>query len=108
MDAKTLSVIMGHYSVSFTLDTYAHVLNGHKQEAVALLKDLFTAQPAPPQNFAYPLIITTQEDGLLFELPDFPQIRLEHTDSKAHSRRVPLRKTGVLPFTMPFCFRFAV
>lgn len=83
MDAKTLSVIMGHYSVSFTLDTYAHVLNGHKQEAVALLKDLFTAQPAPPQNFAYPLIITTQEDGLLFELPDFPQIRLEHADMAA-------------------------
>ena len=83
MDAKTLSVIMGHYSVSFTLDTYAHVLNGHKQEAVALLKDLFTAQPAPPQNFAYPLIITTQEDGLLFELPDFPQIRLENANMAA-------------------------
>jgi len=44
MDPKTLSEIMGHYSVSFTLDTYAHVLDGHKQEAVALLGDLFTAQ----------------------------------------------------------------
>lgn len=80
MDPKTLSVMMGHYSVSFTLDTYAHVLNGHKQEAVALLEDLFTAQPVQPQNFAYPLIITTQEDGLLFELPDFPEIRLENAD----------------------------
>jgi len=59
---------------------YAHVLNGHKQEAVALLEDLFTAQPVQPQNFAYPLIITTQEDGLLFELPDFPEIRLENAD----------------------------
>ena len=80
MDPKTLSVMLGHYSVSFTLDTYAHVLNGHKQEAVALLEDLFTAQPVQPQNFAYPLIITTQEDGLLFELPDFPEIRLENAD----------------------------
>lgn len=80
MDPKTLSVMMGHYSVSFTLDTYAHVLNGHKQEAVALLEDLFTAQPVQPQNFAYPLIITTQEEGLLFELPDFPEIRLENAD----------------------------
>lgn len=80
MDPKTLSVMMGHYSVSFTLDTYAHVLNGHKQEAVALLEDLFAAQPVQPQNFAYPLIITTQEDGLLFELPDFPEIRLENAD----------------------------
>ena len=62
------------------MDTYAHVLNGHKQEAVALLEDLFTAQPVQPQNFAYPLIITTQEDSLLFELPDFPEIRLENAD----------------------------
>ncbi|MCD8050576.1 MAG: site-specific integrase, partial [Clostridiales bacterium] len=27
MDEKTLSVLLGHYSVSFTLDTYAHVLD---------------------------------------------------------------------------------
>ena len=58
MDPKTLSEIMGHYSVSFTLDTYAHVLNGHKQEAVALLGDLFTAQP---QSTVYPLVVTTAD-----------------------------------------------
>lgn len=40
MDAKTLSVILGHYSVSFTLDTYAHVLNDHKREEMALMEEL--------------------------------------------------------------------
>ena len=75
MDPKTLSEIMGHYSVSFTLDTYAHVLDGHKQEAVALLGDLFTAQP---QSSVYPLVVTTEDDGLLlFDLIDFPDINAE-------------------------------
>ncbi|MCI1958124.1 MAG: site-specific integrase [Clostridia bacterium] len=37
MDSKTLSVIMGHFSVSFTLDTYAHVLNEHKKEHSTML-----------------------------------------------------------------------
>lgn len=32
MDKKVLSEILGHASVSFTLDTYAHVLNTFKRE----------------------------------------------------------------------------
>ena len=75
MDPKTLSEIMGHYSVSFTLDTYAHVLDGHKKEAVSLLGDLFIAQP---QSAVYPLVVTTEDDGLLlFDLIDFPDIDAE-------------------------------
>ena len=45
MDAKTLSVLLGHYSVAFTLDTYAHVLDDHKRENMALMAGLFQ-QPA--------------------------------------------------------------
>lgn len=41
MDAKTLSSILGHYSVSFTLDTYAHVLDPHKRENLNLLTSLY-------------------------------------------------------------------
>ena len=41
MDAKTLSVLLGHYSVAFTLDTYAHVLDDHKRENMALMAGLF-------------------------------------------------------------------
>jgi len=41
MDAKTLSVLLGHYSVSFTLDTYAHVLDSQKKDAMSLMEELF-------------------------------------------------------------------
>lgn len=78
MDAKTLSMILGHYSVSFTLDTYAHVLTDHKKEGMALMEDLYSMEPMV-QSFAYPVIITTEEDGTLrFEAPDFPAFT--HTD----------------------------
>ena len=62
MDAKTLSTILGHYSVSFTLDTYAHVLNEHKQEGMALMNELYNLQPCIPVE-SYPIIMTTFEDG---------------------------------------------
>lgn len=41
MDPKTLSAILGHYSVAFTLDTYAHVLNEHKHKAISLMANLY-------------------------------------------------------------------
>lgn len=44
MDAKTLSMLLGHYSVAFTLDTYAHVLDDHKRENMALMGSLYQAQ----------------------------------------------------------------
>lgn len=44
MDSKTLSVLLGHYSMAFTLDTYAHVLDDHKRENTALLLGLFQVQ----------------------------------------------------------------
>ena len=74
MDAKTLSMILGHYSVSFTLDTYAHVLTDHKKEGMALMEELYNMEPTV-QSFVYPVIITTEEDGALrFEAPDFPAL----------------------------------
>ena len=45
MDAKTLSVILGHASVAFTLDRYAHVLVDHKIEEMNRMQSLYT-QPA--------------------------------------------------------------
>ena len=64
MDAKTLSTILGHYSVSFTLDTYAHVLNEHKQEGMALMDELYGMQPGIAVE-SYPIIMTTFEDGTI-------------------------------------------
>ena len=63
MDSNTLSVIMGHYSVSFTLDTYAHVLDDHKEENMALMSELYNAQPTTPADITYPVIVTNLEDG---------------------------------------------
>lgn len=62
MDSKTLSAIMGHYSVSFTLDTYAHVLDDHKQVGMALMGDLFEMQPSVPAEILYPVLVTTFDD----------------------------------------------
>ncbi len=42
MDAKTRSIILGHSSVPFTLDAYAHVLDEHKREGMALMGELYT------------------------------------------------------------------
>ena len=81
MDPKTLSTILGHYSVSFTLDTYAHVLVDHKREGMALMEDLYNMAPISAQPNSYPLVITTQEDGtLLFTAPDFSAISFTGTD----------------------------
>lgn len=41
MDPKTLSILLGHYSVAFTLDTYAHVLDSQKWEAMKTMEALY-------------------------------------------------------------------
>ena len=81
MDMKTLSTILGHYSVAFTMDTYAHVLDDHKRDSMALMEDLYTAAQSPIQEFSYPVIMIPREDGaLLFTVPDFPDVQFCGTD----------------------------
>ncbi|WP_102050538.1 tyrosine-type recombinase/integrase [Pygmaiobacter massiliensis] len=41
MDPKTLSAILGHYSVAFTLDTYAPMLNEHRHKTIRLMSNLY-------------------------------------------------------------------
>lgn len=72
MDPKTLSTLMGHYSVSFTLDTYAHVLDEHKREGMKLMDDLYHV--GLQQTMTYPVIATRREDGYALTAPDFPSI----------------------------------
>lgn len=43
MDGKTVSSILGHYSVGFTLDTYAYVTGEMQKEAAGRMGD-FIAQ----------------------------------------------------------------
>lgn len=75
VDPKTLSVLLGHASVSFTMDTYTHVLDRHKQESMMLLEELIS--PAAPQLpcLTYPVIVTPSPQGVTaLILPDFPLI----------------------------------
>jgi integrase len=79
MDKKTLSTIMGHYSVSFTLDRYAHVLDDHKQQEMSCMEDLFFVNQALPQNLAYPVLVTPDSGKYLLQVLDFPEIQVaEH------------------------------
>lgn len=70
MDYKTLSSILGHTSVAFTMDTYAHVLEDFKQEQMAKMEGLF-AKPKPTpaieesnsEIVKYPVIFTPKPNG---------------------------------------------
>ena len=44
VDLKTLSETMGHYSVAFTLDTYAFALTDMKEESAKRMQDYLDAQ----------------------------------------------------------------
>ena len=76
MNAKTLSTLLGHYSVSFTLDTYTHVLDSQKHEEMQLMEDLFT-MPASPQQQSYPVIVTPCSNGFIFNPVDFEALSIE-------------------------------
>ncbi len=72
MDEKTLSVILGHASVSFTLDTYTHVLDGQKRQEMQRMEELFTLADEVPTT--YPAVLEINSDHVKGILPDFPQV----------------------------------
>lgn len=76
MDSKTLSTLLGHYSVSFTLDTYTHVLDSQKHEEMKLMEDLFS-MPTVPQNQSYPVVVTPAQNGFILNAVDFENIIIE-------------------------------
>lgn len=76
MDSKTLSTILGHYSVSFTLDTYTHVLDSQKYEEMKLMEDLF-AMPTVPQHQSYPVVVTPAPNGFILNAVDFESLTIE-------------------------------
>jgi integrase len=40
-DIKTISTRLGHYSVAFTIDTYAHLLPGMQKAAMKKFEEAF-------------------------------------------------------------------
>ncbi|MDE5753898.1 MAG: site-specific integrase, partial [Oscillospiraceae bacterium] len=76
MDAKTLSTLLGHYSVAFTLDTYTHVLDSQKQEEMKLMENLFN-MPAMPKHQSYPVIVTPAQNSFILNAVDFDELTIE-------------------------------
>lgn len=76
MESKTLSSILGHYSVAFTLDTYAHVLDSQKRESMKLMEEFYTS-PTLSQNRIYPVVVTPVPDGFLLNAVDFDDITIK-------------------------------
>ena len=76
MDEKTLSAIRGHYSVAFTMDTYAHVLHEHLNSAMVCMEELYSINQAVPQNLTYPVIVTPTNNGYAMQGVDFPEIQV--------------------------------
>lgn len=77
MDFKTLSALLGHTSVAFTMDTYAHVLDDHKRESMKLMEELYTIDQTPPVQQIYPIVFAQADDGgFIVSAPDFPAIQL--------------------------------
>ena len=88
MDEKTLSTILGHYSVSFTLDTYAHVLNEHLHQEMGRMEELFHIEQMTPQNLAYPVLVTAGSDGYTVQCPDFPEFQFNYPSVEAGAAAV--------------------
>lgn len=81
MDAKTLSVILGHASVAFTMDTYTHVLTSHKVDSMALMEELYDMGQAQTQEVSYMVVATPlATGGFTYAMPDFPNITLTGHD----------------------------
>ena len=75
MDYKTLSVILGHYSVAFTMDTYVHSMDEHKRRE---MDDMFGMQYSiSVENQPYPVLCTLSPDGCTAHVPDFPKIEVQ-------------------------------
>ena len=79
MDAKTTSILLGHSSVSFTLDTYTHVLDSQKQEEMKVMEEFFTL-PSMPQVQSYAIAVTPITNGFLLNPVDFEDMSIEAND----------------------------
>ena len=79
MDAKTTSILLGHSSVSFTLDTYTHVLDSQKQEEMKVMEEFFTL-PDMPQVQSYAIAVMPMANGFLLNPVDFEDMSIEAND----------------------------
>ncbi len=75
MDYKTLSAILGHYSVAFTMDTYVRSMDEHKRREMDKMDDMFEMRYSiSVENQPYPVLCTLSAGGCTAHVPDFPKI----------------------------------
>lgn len=67
MNVKVLSEILGHYSVAFTMDTYAHVLTKFKRDNMELMNDIYI-QTQPTKKIV--LCFTPFKDQYIVSIPN--------------------------------------
>ena len=101
MDHKTLSTILGHSSVAFTLDRYTHVLDSQKHEEMSLMEELFSMNSFPQHN-SYPVIVTPSANGFILNTVDFEDLSVEADNiqygiSCIHSAIYQRMLTSLLP-----------
>ena len=75
MDMKTVSAIAGHSSVSFTLDTYGHVLEEHKRESMKLMNKLYIQDMEQKEHKYAILVKQNDKNSYIFQSVDFPEIQ---------------------------------
>ena len=105
MDHKTLSTILGHSSVAFTLDRYTHVLDSQKHEEMSLMEELFCMNSFPQHN-SYPVIVTPSANGFILNTVDFEDLSVEADNiqygiSCIHSAISQRMLTALLPEPTP-------
>lgn len=76
MDAKTLSILLGHYSVAFTLDTYTHVLDNQKHEEMKVMEEFFS-MPSISHHHLYPVIVAPSPKGFILNPVDFENMSIK-------------------------------
>ncbi len=114
MDIKTVSAIAGHSSVSFTLDTYGHVLEEHKRESMKLMNKIYMEEIAQKEHKYAVSVKQNDKNNYLFQSVDFPEIQYTSTEMLSgmntlkenikqfvleHPYKIPIEQIDYIPQT---------
>ena len=114
MDIKTVSAIAGHSSVSFTLDTYGHVLEEHKRESMKLMNKIYMEEIEQKEHKYAISVKQNDKNNYLFQSVDFPEIQYIGTEMLSgmntltqnikqfvieHPYKIPIEQINYIPQT---------
>ncbi len=114
MDIKTVSAIAGHSSVSFTLDTYGHVLEEHKRESMKLMNKLYIQDMEQKEHKYAVSVKQNDKNSYIFQSVDFPEIQYTSAEMLSgmnmltqnikqfvteHPYKIPIEQINYIPQT---------